>query len=194
VTEQLIDQAGLGAVTMEGVALAANVSKPVLYSHFEHRAALLLALLEQYWARVDAEVSNRAAPNASADEQLAAIVEGVFRAMAAGGRVMQLFWSDNSQEPLVEEASRKRRRATEASWAEAYRKRCALTKPEAECAAAMVRAAIAEATAHWFRTPDARRDECASICTMFVQGGLRAMMTDAGSTDAGHDGDARTSR
>lgn len=38
---------------MERLALVANISKPVVYSHFRNRSDMIIALLKEYWAYVD---------------------------------------------------------------------------------------------------------------------------------------------
>jgi AcrR family transcriptional regulator len=176
----LIAKEGLKATTMERVAAMAKISKPVLYSHFDHRADLLRSLLEEYYSKIDDDVASRLHEDQprSVEGYIYAVVEGVFDAMEAGGVAMQILWSENSQEPLVEEARRQRSRTTEASWSEMYQRRYGLSPATADVAAALVRATVAEVTAYWLRTPDVTREECALICTRFAQAGLRALSVD----------------
>jgi AcrR family transcriptional regulator len=51
--DDLLRTGGIKALTMERLALAANISKPVVYSHFRNRSDMIIALLQEYWAYVD---------------------------------------------------------------------------------------------------------------------------------------------
>src|SRR5205823_7973892 len=53
VTAELIINDGIDAVTMEGVAAAAGVSKGLGYAYFANRNELLLALLERELQKLD---------------------------------------------------------------------------------------------------------------------------------------------
>jgi AcrR family transcriptional regulator len=172
---QVIEHEGLAALTMERVAAAAQVSKPVLYAHFENRAALLLALLERYWRDVDDAVAARLKESASLDDRLTGLVEGVFDAIERGGPVVQLLLNNDSYEPVVEEARNRRYREAERSWSNVYQDRIGLSKAEADAAAAILRSALNGATAHWLRTKSASRVLCMGTFLTIARAGLDAL-------------------
>src|SRR5689334_20432541 len=73
VVGQLVADEGLAAVTMERVAAMAEVSKPVLYKHFEDRGALVTALLDRCWRELDNAVQAKLRDARTLDEQLRAL-------------------------------------------------------------------------------------------------------------------------
>jgi len=175
VAGQVIERDGLAALTMERVAAAAEVSKPVLYGHFENRAALLLALLERYWRDVDEAVAARLKEGVTLDDRLSGLVRGVFDAIEKGGPVVQLLLTNDSHEPIVEEARRRRYREAERSWSRAYQTSIGLSKPEADAAAAILRSALNGATGYWLRTRSASREVCINTCLTIMRAGLDAL-------------------
>src|ERR687898_2413131 len=72
---RLFGERGYDGVTLDEVAAAAGVTKPILYRHFDDKRALYLALLERhrddlasFAAMIDAEEGTR-------DERLRAVLE-----------------------------------------------------------------------------------------------------------------------
>src|SRR5262249_32044482 len=57
---RLFAERGYAATRLDDVAAAANVTKPVLYRHFETKKALYLALLERHRAQLPRFVQPRA--------------------------------------------------------------------------------------------------------------------------------------
>jgi AcrR family transcriptional regulator len=54
--EVVINEEGVEALTMDGLAVRANIGKPVIYRHFENRDALIVALFEANTIALAAEV------------------------------------------------------------------------------------------------------------------------------------------
>lgn len=52
VAEELLEHSGSDALRMDTLANAAGVTRPVVYSHFENRDGLIIALLERHAARI----------------------------------------------------------------------------------------------------------------------------------------------
>jgi AcrR family transcriptional regulator len=69
VVETLALGEGLAAVTMQRIAEAAGVAKPVVYRHFGNASDALLAVLERRWREIDADLDAifRGGPNLEAD-------------------------------------------------------------------------------------------------------------------------------
>src|SRR5690554_1998535 len=110
---------GVGALTMERAAQASGISKPVLYDHFDNRAALLQALLESYWEYLDDQIRARLHEvdrhdlGASVD----AFIAGYFDAIASGGPVLHVLISTESHEPSVDQLRREYQHRAEQEWA-----------------------------------------------------------------------------
>ncbi len=75
----IVAEDGADALTLGRLAEAAGVSKPVVYSHFDSRSALLVALFEEYDARQAAALE--AALEAASDRDQASL-EACARAIA----------------------------------------------------------------------------------------------------------------
>jgi AcrR family transcriptional regulator len=83
---QLIDVAletfasnGFNKTTMEDIATAAGVTKPLLYQHFESKRALYLELIDDVAARLVGALSEAAGTNATTRLQVEAGFEAYFR-------------------------------------------------------------------------------------------------------------------
>ncbi|WP_299329069.1 TetR/AcrR family transcriptional regulator [Parasphingopyxis sp.] len=62
VASRIVVEDGIGALTMEGLATKAKISKPVVYSHFVDRNDLLGQLIQAYWREHDAYVPSEPEP------------------------------------------------------------------------------------------------------------------------------------
>lgn len=56
VTREIVDEHGFHAVTIDGVARAAGITRPVVYGHFEDLPGLLHALIEREGDRATAQL------------------------------------------------------------------------------------------------------------------------------------------
>lgn len=115
---RLLNDEGPAAITMERIAAEANVTKPIVYSHFANSTELLLSLLETAWTRLDEHISQistrRGTPFA---ERLAAVQDAYFAALGERGPILQRMVSTPSIDPVVEERRTERRRKLIESWA-----------------------------------------------------------------------------
>jgi AcrR family transcriptional regulator len=168
----LVADEGLAAVTMERVAALAEVSKPVLYSHFPDRGALLTALLERCWHQMDSVVQGRLRAAHSLDECLEAVVTGYFDELDRQGPVLQLMVTSGWHEPAVEDARVRRHRAAEREWSAFYEQQVGLPAAVAEPAAAMLRTALQGAAAYWIEHPKSRREDVVRTCLVIMRAGL----------------------
>jgi AcrR family transcriptional regulator len=177
--EQLLDAAvdlveaeGVGALTMERLASRAEVSKPVLYSHFDNRGALLLAVLERCWAELDRRVAARLKVTSTFDDHLRAIVEGYFDAIAEAGPVFHNLLVNESYEPVVEVARSRRYRDAESQWSAVYQDKCGLSAPVADVMASLLRGALESGAGYWLRSDSTSRDMCVEACLAVFRGSL----------------------
>lgn len=175
VATEVLRQGGLSAVTMERVSEKANISKPVLYSHFPNRNALLLALIRNYWYATDTATKNRSAAAESFDDRLSAIVLGYFDVLAESGHALQTLILRNSHEPVLEEARRERDLRIETLWAGEYESELGLSPEVSPAVAAIVRAAIAGAGEHYLLTERATVSVCIDSCLGVVRNALYGM-------------------
>ena len=106
IAESLLEGSGSDALRMDTLASAAGVTRPVVYSHFDNRDALIIALLERHESRlraVDAPADNAddfptIIRNATATYLHTSVTHGqAMRALVAGANLS----------PLVEETRRR---------------------------------------------------------------------------------------
>jgi AcrR family transcriptional regulator len=91
----MVARADVDAVTMESVATAAGVSRPLVYKHFSNRKELLSALFERESDHLHRQLSRAVLAANGLEEMLRALIEGAltaqdergatFVALAAGG-------------------------------------------------------------------------------------------------------------
>jgi AcrR family transcriptional regulator len=172
----LVEAEGVGALTMERLASRAEVSKPVLYSHFDNRGALLLAVLERCWAELDRRVAARLKATSTFDDHLRAIVEGYFDAIAEAGPVFHNLLVNESYEPVVEVARSRRFRDAEAQWSAVYQSKCGLPPAVADVMAALLRGALESGAGYWLRSDSMSRDMCVEACLAVFRGSLAEVM------------------
>jgi AcrR family transcriptional regulator len=82
-TKEIVDRQGFHAVSIEAVARAAGITRPIVYSHFGDLAGLLEALIERETGRALAQLATVLPADLSAGdpkEQLLAGLRGYLRA------------------------------------------------------------------------------------------------------------------
>lgn len=179
VAGHLVTDEGLAAVTMERIAALAEVSKPVLYSHFADRGSLLTALLERCWRELDIAVQARLRASRTLEDSLEGLVAGYFDELDRQGCVLQLMVTSGWHEPQVEAARRARHRAAEASWSSFYQQRMGLSVSVADAAAAILRSALQGAASYRIEHPERDRKEITATCLTIMRAGLERLRRDA---------------
>lgn len=99
---------GYDATGVAEICQRAGVSKGAFYYHFDSKQMVFVALLEQWLAALDREVARLAAPSATAEESLQALVgllQQVFR--DASGRLPMFleFWRQAARNEVIWQAT-----------------------------------------------------------------------------------------
>ncbi len=149
VAEVIVASSGTSALTMERLAAQAEISKPVVYSHFENRGQLLLALLEDYWGHLDEAVAGARVGVTTWEDELCSTTRAYFDAIAERGPVMRTVLSEMTTEPVVEQARRRREQVVEQEWAQSVERTFGVRPPVAAAAAAILRRALEGASQYW---------------------------------------------
>lgn len=170
---------GLAMVTMERVARQAQVSKPVLYSHFENRAALLRALLVDFWTEIDQRLRDRVSVDTPLEQYLTTIVNSYFDVLDQGGRALQELLASGAEEPDIVAARRERFAQVEHIWSGKYQRDLGISRRRADTAAAIFRSALAGAGEYWIIGPGSSRAECIRVCLAVMRGGLKELQRPA---------------
>lgn len=175
IASELMAEEGVGALTMERMAERAQVSKPVIYTHFENRAAVMLDLLHAYWTDLDQAIATRSEGAADLTGHVRAIVEGSFDASEQWGHVLLPLISGASVEQPVEAARQQHHEQTEKRWSELFTDIPSVPAPTAALLAAVLRAAVAGAATHWARHPELPREQAVDACCSLFADGLTSL-------------------
>jgi AcrR family transcriptional regulator len=166
---------GLSMLSMERVALHARVSKPVLYSHFQNRGALVIALMEDYWTSIDDMLKTSTKASTSLDEFSEILIESYFAALGRGGPALQALLSSGSDEPELIAARQERFRRVERIWSRQYQRALGLPPSVADIAASVLRSAVAGAGDYWMASPTKDPAQCMMVCLAVVKGALKEL-------------------
>jgi AcrR family transcriptional regulator len=174
--EQLLDAAadlvverGVGALTMEGLAERAGVSKALPYQHFDNSSAVLIALYEREIGLLGRRVYDAVDGMADPEARVAAAIHAYFDVVAERGRVLGAFTGPGSS--VAAEADQGARTGVEFVTA-------LLVKPfgfsgrRARMLAAMFLGTLAGATDSWAHS-DGGRERIEQTVTAVILGGLR---------------------
>jgi AcrR family transcriptional regulator len=148
VVTTIVREQGVQAVTMERVALEAEISKPVVYLHFANTAELLRALLEREERALDAAVAERLAAATTLEETLRACVRPWFEAFTKESSAFRRLTLEQSGIPDLEEDRISRRLRVVEFLAELLRVRGGVRKRDASVAAAILIGGFESAAAY----------------------------------------------
>lgn len=121
VAESLLEGSGSDALRMDTLASAAGVTRPVVYSHFDNREALIIALLERHEARLRTE-------DAPADmtDDFSTIIRNAtasyLHTSVTHGAAMRALVTGANLSPLVEKTRRRIWDSGVNRWATVYRR------------------------------------------------------------------------
>lgn len=106
IAESLLEGSGSDALRMDTLASAAGVTRPVVYSHFDNRDALIIALLERHESRLRAAD----APTDNSDDFPTIIrnaTAAYLHTSVTHGQAMRALVAGANLSPLVEETRRR---------------------------------------------------------------------------------------
>jgi len=149
VTKAIVAERGFHAVSIEGVAREAGISRPIVYGHFDDLPGLLDALVRREGARALgqlAEVLPAALARSDPGERLVASLAGYLEAVQADPLTWRLVLVPHEGAPRVlHEAISRGRAAVVAQLAAALRDGDGLDAPDPELAAHLLSALADEA-------------------------------------------------
>jgi AcrR family transcriptional regulator len=170
VAQRILRRDGVKALTMERLSEEGRISKPVVYSHFENRSDLIVAILEEHWAHVDAVVPQRPEPGESFEHHLRRSVAAFFDVINDNAGTVHTLYRV-LEDPVIEEARHKREQAVVAAWIAKTTEAYNISKKHAEVIAHIYRAALEGAAIRALAKPSER----AMIEAVVVQMGLSAL-------------------
>ncbi|MBC7954827.1 MAG: TetR/AcrR family transcriptional regulator [Cytophagales bacterium] len=106
---ELILSRGLIHCTLEEVALAAGISKALIYRHFSNRDELLTALLEREFSVLRGRGLGAFPPDTPFDRVVRAATQQAFDYLYERGAILRELFSDRSSVQLLQERDREER-------------------------------------------------------------------------------------
>jgi AcrR family transcriptional regulator len=176
VAEELIGNDGIAALTMEGIAQAAGLSKPRVYDQFSNVGDVLLALLERCGSVLDEAVRRRLIDADGFEEQVVALVQGYFEVFERYKPGLHGLITNEQSVPVVEDARLRRRAFAESEWSVIYQRKLALPADVSDVAAAMmINSLLGAATFLIKHRSTVDRARCTEACVNYAIGSLRQL-------------------
>jgi AcrR family transcriptional regulator len=171
---QLFGEHGYAGTRLEEIAAAANVTKPVLYRHFDSKKALYLALLAKH-----VEQLPRFVDPAVEDEALVArlpmILDGWFAYVEAHPYAWRMIFRDTTGDEDIRafrRAAQERARAVLVDLLRAQPDR-STSEPELEPTAELIRTGMAGLALWWIEHPEVPRPVLVEVVTRALRGLLQ---------------------
>ena len=170
---EVFGESGYDRASMRAVAKAAGITTPVLYDHFESKAALYAAVIDNVAEDLVAhwEGTGLHLPDGSAEDAFRESVLTIFTWAAANEAGWRVIFLDAPSDPAVAEAHRRRQERAStvlaAQFAQLDRVTVSvpiMTRERAnEFLAEAVRATVNAIAAWWWNNRDLRREEIISL-------------------------------
>jgi AcrR family transcriptional regulator len=175
VAAQLVVEEGIDAVTMEGIATRAGVSKGLGYAYFRNRDELVLALYDREVRALDERVAKAIAGAHSLEGKVSATLTEWFAHLYERGEIVGTLTRAQPSHGPVNDRRHERQRALEKFWTGlVLAEYPSIPKNIARAMAAATIAGAGGMLETWIRRK-ASRTELIPAYTAFVMGGLRAM-------------------
>lgn len=178
VAAQLILDKGIEAVTMEGVAAAAGVSKGLGYAYFDNSSALLRALLEREVGKLNKRISSAFLEAHDFENRLRATIHAWFDHVEENGVLLgRLVEAARNDGPHVE-ARNAYNRFNEQWWADLAERELGVPNGRGQIATAIILTGLQGVVQRWTQCGDTR-EELEEVFMRVAMGGLRNLQEDS---------------
>jgi AcrR family transcriptional regulator len=172
VAAQLILDKGIEAVTMEGVATAAGVSKGLGYAYFANSGTLLRALLNREVRKLNERVASAFATEDDFEARLRAVIHAWFDHIEEQGVLMgRLLQATRNDGPHVE-ARNAYNRFNEQWWADLAERELGVPNGRGRIATAIILTGLEGVVQRWTQCGDTR-EELEEVFMRVAMGGLQ---------------------
>ena len=172
VAAQLILEKGIEAVTMEGVATAAGVSKGLGYAYFANSGTLLRALLNREVRKLNERVNTAFESEADFEARLRAVIHAWFDHIEEQGVLMgRLLQATRNDGPHVE-ARNAYNRFNEQWWADLAERELGVPNGRGRIATAIILTGLEGVVQRWTQCGDTR-EELEEVFMRVAMGGLQ---------------------
>jgi AcrR family transcriptional regulator len=153
----LLAESGPEAVTMEGVAERAGVSRPLVYKHFADRHDVLAALYQREATLLHYEIAAEVTAAARLEDKFRALMHGLLRAQASRGATLAALQAAGGRDESVVEKQRRRNQGTHVYFAAAAVAEFGLSPRRANAAVGILLGAIPQVLQQWRSQPTPER-------------------------------------
>lgn len=172
VAAQLILDTGIEAVTMEGVATAAGVSKGLGYAYFANSGTLLRALLNREVRKLNERVTSAFATEDDFEARLRAVIHAWFDHIEEQGVLMgRLLQATRNDGPHVQ-ARNAYNRFNEQWWADLAERELGVPNGRGRIATAIILTGLEGVVQRWTQCGDTR-EELEEVFMRLAMGGLQ---------------------
>lgn len=172
VAAQLILEKGIEAVTMEGVATAAGVSKGLGYAYFANSGTLLRALLNREVRKLNERVFSAFGQEDDFEARLRAVIHAWFDHIEEQGVLMgRLLQATRNDGPHVE-ARNAYNRFNEQWWADLAERELGVPNGRGRIATAIILTGLEGVVQRWTQCGDTR-EELEEVFMRVAMGGLQ---------------------
>ena len=174
VAAELIVEQGIEAVTMEGVAARAGVSKGLGYAYFENKEELLVALFHREMRELDRRIAAAVASSGDFEQRIRAMIVVLFDVTTERGVLMGTLQQAKLGDGPLEEQRRQRQLVVEQFFADMVVEHFGLSPRQAVTASAILLGGVAGALSLWLTRRASRRD-ITDVYVRIVIGALTAL-------------------
>ena len=176
VAADMVLEQGIDAVTMEGVAARAGVSKGLGYAYFGNKEELLVALFDREMAILDERIAAAVASAEGFENRIRAMIVVLFEITTERGMLIGNLQQANLDEGPLEEKRQQRQAVVENFFADMVTEHFGLTRRQAVTASAILLGGTSGALSVWLRRKASRR-EIIDTWVRLVMGALHALET-----------------
>lgn len=163
---------GYHAASMDDIAVAGGVSKPVLYQHFDSKLELYLALLDQHCSAIVTTVVDALQATNDNEDRVRATIHAFYGFVASNDPAFQfVFESDLTGDERVSERIRTLRVDLATAVAAVIADQTGLSSAEAKLAASTM-VGLAESGARAWRTTKIDRDRAEEVISTLAWRGI----------------------
>jgi AcrR family transcriptional regulator len=179
VAEKLFAELGYRATSIEGIAAAAGVTRPVIYQHFGSKEGVYLAVLRRARAQMEALIFENMATASDVQSRVRAAADAYFRFVELDpDRFRVLFGADAaSVPPVVAEEAKELHLKTERRWAAMLRHDApGYDERFYQAVAHAIGGAGNQLAQWWLRTPGISREQLVDWYCDITWGGISALL------------------
>lgn len=175
-TALLLAEDGIEAVTMETVAVRAEVSRPLVYKHFANRDELLAEVYRQEAATLDDAIVTAVVEAEGFEAKIRALIRSMLEAVATHGPIFNPIVRVGERDAGFRHEQRAREQRTVKIFARLAMAEYDIDKAEATSAISMLLTGIESIRAQWRARPTPeRRQFLEDLYVDVVTGGIRSL-------------------